>query len=101
MFPDLISIALSPSTPTFLCCLGFAVGIWTAIKVGKHQGIPSQQVMDMAFVMIIWAIIGHDCSMCSSISLLQGPSPGYHQTLARGLVFPEGLSQPLQPCCGI
>ena len=59
MFPDLISIGpFTIHTYGFFVALGFAVGIWTAIKVGKRQGVPSQQVMDMAFVMIVWAIIG-------------------------------------------
>ncbi len=59
MFPDLISIGpFTIHTYGFFVALGFAVGIWTAVKVGKRQGIPSQQVMDMAFVMIVWAIIG-------------------------------------------
>jgi phosphatidylglycerol:prolipoprotein diacylglycerol transferase len=59
MFPDLISIGpLTIHTYGFFVALGFAVGIWTATRVGKRQGVPSQQVMDMAFVMIVWAIIG-------------------------------------------
>jgi phosphatidylglycerol:prolipoprotein diacylglycerol transferase len=59
MFPDLISIGpLTIHTYGFFVALGFAMGIWTAVKVGKYRGVPSQQVMDMAFVMIICAIAG-------------------------------------------
>lgn len=59
MFPDLISIGpVTIHTYGFFVALGFAVGIVTAIKVGKLLGVPSQQVMDMAFVMIVWAIVG-------------------------------------------
>ena len=59
MFPDLISIGpFTIHTYGFFVAVGFAVGILTAVKVGKSQGVPSQQVMDMAFVMIVWAIIG-------------------------------------------
>jgi phosphatidylglycerol:prolipoprotein diacylglycerol transferase len=59
MFPDLISIGpFTIHTYGFFVALGFAVGIWTAIKVGRRQGVPSQQVMDMAFVMIVCAIVG-------------------------------------------
>jgi len=59
MFPDLISIGpFTIHTYGFFVALGFAAGILTALKVGRAQGVPSQQVMDMAFVMIVWAIIG-------------------------------------------
>jgi phosphatidylglycerol:prolipoprotein diacylglycerol transferase len=59
MFPDLISIGpFTIHTYGFFVALGFAVGIVTAIKVGRLLEVPSQQVMDMAFVMIVWAIIG-------------------------------------------
>jgi phosphatidylglycerol:prolipoprotein diacylglycerol transferase len=59
MFPDLISIGpVTIHTYGFFVAMGFAVGIVTAIKVGNYQGVPSQQVMDMAFVMIVWAIVG-------------------------------------------
>jgi phosphatidylglycerol:prolipoprotein diacylglycerol transferase len=59
MFPDLVSVGpLTIHTYGFFVALGFAAGIWTAVKVGKRQGVPSQQVMDMAFLMIVWAIIG-------------------------------------------
>lgn len=59
MYPDLITIGpFTIHTYGFFVALGFAVGIWTAIKVGKYQGVSSQQVMDMAFVMIVCAIVG-------------------------------------------
>jgi phosphatidylglycerol:prolipoprotein diacylglycerol transferase len=59
VFPDLISIGpFTIHTYGFFVALGFAVGIWTAIKVGKHERVPPQQVMDMAFVMIVCAIVG-------------------------------------------
>jgi phosphatidylglycerol---prolipoprotein diacylglyceryl transferase len=59
MFPDLISLGpVTIHTYGLFVALGFVAGIWTAVKVGKSQGVPSQQVMDMAFVMILWAIIG-------------------------------------------
>jgi len=59
MFPDLISIGpFTIHTYGFFVAVGFAVGILAAVKVGKTQGVPSQQVMDMAFVMIVWSIIG-------------------------------------------
>jgi len=59
MFPDLISIGpFTIHTYGFFVALGFAVGVWTALKGGKTQRVPPQQVMDMAFVMIVFAIVG-------------------------------------------
>lgn len=59
MFPDLISIGpFTIHTYGFFVAFGFAVGILTAVKVGKTQGLPPQLVMDMAFVMIVCAIVG-------------------------------------------
>lgn len=59
MFPDLFSIGpLTIHTYGFFVALGFITGILVTVRLGKKQGIPSQQVMDMAFVMMIWAIVG-------------------------------------------
>jgi phosphatidylglycerol:prolipoprotein diacylglycerol transferase len=93
MFPDLISIGpFTIHTYGFFVAVGFAVGILTAVRIGKSQGIPSQQVMDMAFVMIVWAIIGsrlfyvfinfsyYKAHLLDTIKLWQG-----------GLVFSGGL----------
>jgi phosphatidylglycerol---prolipoprotein diacylglyceryl transferase len=59
MFPDLFSIGpLTVHTYGLLVALGFGAGVVITLKLGKHQGIPPQQVMDMAFVIILWAIVG-------------------------------------------
>jgi len=39
-----------PHLRFFFVALVFAVGIWTAVKVGKRQGIPSQQVDGHGFL---------------------------------------------------
>jgi phosphatidylglycerol:prolipoprotein diacylglycerol transferase len=59
MFPDLFSIGpLTIHTYGVFVALGFVTAIVVTIKLGKAQGFPAQQVMDMAFVMIVWAIVG-------------------------------------------
>ena len=59
MFPDLFSIGpLTIHTYGLFVALGFISGILITVKIGKDQGFPPQQVMDMAFVMILWAIVG-------------------------------------------
>lgn len=59
MFPDLFSIGpLTVHTYGLFVALGFAAGIAVTVKLGKDRNIPAQQVMDMAFVMIFWAIVG-------------------------------------------
>jgi phosphatidylglycerol:prolipoprotein diacylglycerol transferase len=59
MFPDLFSIGpLTIHTYGIFVALGFTTGILVTIKLGKSHGFPAQQVMDMAFIMIVWAIVG-------------------------------------------
>lgn len=59
MFPDLFSIGpLTIHTYGLFVAIGFIVAILVTIRLGKPQGIEAQQVMDMGFIMIIWAIIG-------------------------------------------
>lgn len=59
MFPDLISIGpITLHTYGLFVAVGFFVGLMNATRLAKDQGISSQQVMDMGFVIIISAIIG-------------------------------------------
>lgn len=59
MFPDLFSVGpLTIHTYGVFVALGFIAGILVTVKLGKDQGLQPQQVMDMAFVIILWAIIG-------------------------------------------
>jgi len=82
--------------------LGFAVGIWTAVKIGKRQGIPRASAWIWLFVMIVWAIIG---SRLFYVLI----NFSYYRTHPLDIInsgkgpclFPAGLSQPLQPSVGI
>ncbi|MGD2125838.1 MAG: prolipoprotein diacylglyceryl transferase [Desulfobacteraceae bacterium] len=59
MFPDLFSIGpLTVHTYGFFVAVGFTAALLLTIKIGKAEGMKAQQVMDMAFIMILWAIIG-------------------------------------------
>jgi len=59
MYPDLFSIGpLTIHTYGLLVAIGFTVAILITLRIGKAQGIKSQQVLDMGFIMILFAIIG-------------------------------------------
>ncbi len=59
MYPDLISIGpLTLHTYGVFVALGFGVGVLVTIRMGRSQGFSAQQIMDMAFVMMLWAIVG-------------------------------------------
>lgn len=59
MLPDLFSIGpLTVHTYGVFVALGCIAGIVIAIRLGKPQGITSQQVMDMGFIMILCGVIG-------------------------------------------
>jgi phosphatidylglycerol:prolipoprotein diacylglycerol transferase len=59
MYPDLFSIGpLTIHAYGLLVALGLVTGILVAVRLGKKQGLPAQLVMDMAFIMILWAIVG-------------------------------------------
>ena len=59
MFPDLFSIGpLTIHTYGFFVAVGFTTALLITIRVGKSLGVSPQQVMDMGFIIIIWAIIG-------------------------------------------
>jgi phosphatidylglycerol:prolipoprotein diacylglycerol transferase len=59
MFPDLFSIGpLTIHTYGLFVALGFISGILDTVKLGKQEGFKPQQIMDMAFIMILWAVVG-------------------------------------------
>jgi len=59
MFPDLFSIGpLTVHTYGVFVAIGFAAALLVAIKIGRREDMKPQQIMDMAFIMILLAIIG-------------------------------------------
>jgi phosphatidylglycerol---prolipoprotein diacylglyceryl transferase len=59
MHPDIITIGpFTLHTYGMFVAIGFFVGLMFTVRLGKSEGIGSQQVMDMGFVIILSAIIG-------------------------------------------
>ncbi len=59
MFPDLFSIGpLTIHSYGLFVAAGIAVGLLITVRIGKLQGIGSQQVLDMGFVLVLSGIIG-------------------------------------------
>jgi phosphatidylglycerol:prolipoprotein diacylglycerol transferase len=59
MYPDLLHLGpLTIHTYGLLVATGFAAAILLTVKFGRREGLPPQQVVDMAFVIILCAIIG-------------------------------------------
>ncbi len=59
MYPDIVSIGpLTIHTYGLFVALGFASAILLTVWLGSGEGVPPQRVMDIAFMGIVWAIIG-------------------------------------------
>ena len=59
MFPDLFSIGpLTVHTYGLFVAIGFAAALIVTMKIGRREGMKGQQVLDMAFIMILVAVIG-------------------------------------------
>lgn len=59
MYPDLFSIGpVTIHSYGLFVALGFAAALLVTVWIGKAEGMHSPQVVDMGFIMIIWAIIG-------------------------------------------
>ncbi|HUU80918.1 MAG TPA: prolipoprotein diacylglyceryl transferase [Acidobacteriota bacterium] len=58
MYPDLFSIGpLTIHTYGVFVAIGLFVGLMITVKIGRAEGIASQQIMDMGFMMILSAVI--------------------------------------------
>lgn len=59
MYPDLISIGpFTIHTYGLLVAAGLVAALLVTVRMGEHCGIAAQQVMDMAFAVILCAILG-------------------------------------------
>ena len=59
MHPDLITVGpFTLHTYGVFVAFGFTLAILVTIRIGRTHGFSTQQIMDMAFVMMLWAIVG-------------------------------------------
>lgn len=59
MYPTLLNIGpLTLHTYGLFVAIGFIVGLLVITRLGKSRGIPSQQIIDMSFVILICALVG-------------------------------------------
>ncbi len=59
MHPDLFSIGpLTVHTYGLFVAAGVIIGIFTAVRLGKSNGMPAEQIMDMGFILVLSGIIG-------------------------------------------
>lgn len=59
MYPDLFSFGpFTVHTYGLFVAIGFLAGLLVTVKIGKAQGIRTQQVVDMGFVMILSGMAG-------------------------------------------
>ncbi len=94
MFPDLFSIGpLTIHTYGLFVALGFASALWVSVWAGEKEGFTSQQILDLGFLILVWAIIG-------SRLLYVLMNPGHYlenpldivRIWSGGLVFSGGLA---------
>ena len=93
MFPNLFSIGpVIIHTYGLFIAMGFTAALLVTIKIGKAQGIKSQQVMDMGFIMILWAIIGSRLTyVIINFSAYKNDPINILKIWEGGLVFSGGL----------
>ena len=59
MFPNLFTIGpFTLHSYGLLVAIGFITGITITTKLGKHEGISSEKIMDMGFIIVLSAILG-------------------------------------------
>ncbi|MFP3928950.1 MAG: prolipoprotein diacylglyceryl transferase [Desulfobacteraceae bacterium] len=94
MHPDLFSLGpLTIHTYGLFVALGFASAIWVSVWIGKNEGLTAQQVLDIGFLIVVWAIIGSRL-----LYILMNPGHYLEHPLdilkiwSGGLVFSGGLA---------
>ncbi|MBN2126452.1 MAG: prolipoprotein diacylglyceryl transferase [Deltaproteobacteria bacterium] len=93
MYPDLFSIGpLTLHTYGLFVALGFIAALLAAVHIGRTVGINAQQVMDMGFIMILWAIIGSRLGyLALNLSYYRNNLLDILKIWQGGLVFSGGL----------
>jgi phosphatidylglycerol:prolipoprotein diacylglycerol transferase len=93
MFPDLFSIGpLTIHAYGLFVAMGFTVGLLIMIRIGRTQGFSSQQIMDMGFLIILWAAIGSRLTfVLINFSYYKTHPIDIFKVWQGGLVFSGGL----------
>jgi phosphatidylglycerol:prolipoprotein diacylglycerol transferase len=93
MFPDLFRIgSLTIHTYGLFLVLGITVGLLIALKFGRGQGISPQAIMDMGFIIILFALVGSRLAyVLMNISYYQEHPLDIIIFWRGGLVFSGGL----------
>ena len=93
MFPDLFRIgSLTIHTYGLFLVLGITVGLLIALKFSRGQGISPQAIMDMGFIIILFALVGSRLAyVLMNISYYQEHPLDIIIFWRGGLVFSGGL----------
>jgi phosphatidylglycerol:prolipoprotein diacylglycerol transferase len=93
MHPILFTIGpLTIHTYGLFVALGFVAGLLVTMKIGKDQGTPPQQVLDMGFIIILGAGIGSRAAfVLMNFSFYRQHPVDIFKIWEGGLVFSGGL----------
>jgi phosphatidylglycerol---prolipoprotein diacylglyceryl transferase len=93
MHPDLITIGpLTIHTYGLMIAIGFIAGLLVAVKTGSRNGIDSQKIMDMGFLLIISGVIGSRITyILMNFSEYSANPLNMFKLWEGGLVFSGGL----------
>jgi phosphatidylglycerol---prolipoprotein diacylglyceryl transferase len=93
MHPDLITVGpLTVHTYGLMIAIGFLAGLFVAVKTGRRNGIDSQKIMDMGFLLIISGVIGSRITyVLMNFSEYSGNPIRMFKLWEGGLVFSGGL----------
>ena len=93
MFPELFSVGgFTLHTYGLFAATGFMAALLVTIRLGKAQGFPAQQIMDMGFIIIFWAIVGSRLMyVLMNFSYFRDDPLGAFKIWQGGLVFSGGL----------
>ena len=93
MLPDLFSIGPVTLHTYGLCiAIGFILGAFITVKLGRKYGMTPQQIMDMGFVMVLWGLIGTRVAyVLMNISYYRYNLLDMFKVWQGGLVFSGGL----------
>jgi phosphatidylglycerol:prolipoprotein diacylglycerol transferase len=93
MFPELFSIGdFAIHTYGLLVAIGFSAGLLITVRLGKSLGFSAQQVLDMGFIIGLWAIVGSRVMyVLMNFSYYRNDPAGIFKIWQGGLVFSGGL----------